>query len=34
MDETEAQYHDRFVSNHPNDRDFDNNNTHHQALIA
>lgn len=31
MDESEAaQYHDRFVSNHPNDRDFDNN-TYHQA---
>jgi len=31
MDESEAaQYHDRFVSNQPNDRDFDNN-TYHQA---
>ncbi len=31
MDESEAaQYHDRFVSNHANDRDFDNN-TYHQA---
>jgi hypothetical protein len=31
MDESEAaQYHDRFISNHPNDRDFDNN-TYHQA---
>jgi hypothetical protein len=31
MDESEAaQYHDRFVSNHPNDRDFDNS-TYHQA---
>src|SRR4029453_4171936 len=31
MDESEAaQYHDRFVSNHPNGRDFDNN-TYHQA---
>jgi hypothetical protein len=31
MDESEAaQYHDRFVSNHPNDRDFDNN-AYHQA---
>lgn len=31
MDESEAaQYHDRFVSNHPNDREFDNN-TYHQA---
>ena len=31
MDETEAaQYHDRFISNEPNDRDFDNN-TYHQA---
>jgi hypothetical protein len=31
LDESEAaQYHDRFVSNHPNDRDFDNN-TYHQA---
>jgi hypothetical protein len=31
MDESEAaQYHDRFVSNHANDGDFDNN-TYHQA---
>jgi hypothetical protein len=31
MDESEAaQYHDRFVSNHSKDRDFDNN-TYHQA---
>jgi hypothetical protein len=31
MDETEAaQYHDRFVSNHANDREFDNN-TYHEA---
>jgi hypothetical protein len=31
MDESEAaQYHDRFISNHPNDREFDNN-TYHQA---
>jgi hypothetical protein len=31
MDENEAaQYHDRFVSNHANDREFDNN-TYHQA---
>ncbi len=31
MDENEAaQYHERFVSNHPNDRDFDNS-TYHQA---
>ena len=31
MDESEAaQYHDRFVSNQANDRDFDNN-TYHQA---
>jgi hypothetical protein len=31
LDESEAaQYHDRFVSNHPNDRDFDNN-AYHQA---
>ncbi len=31
MDESEAaQYHDRFVSNHPNDRAFDNN-TYHEA---
>ena len=32
MDESEAaQYHDRFTSNHPNDRDFDNNTYHHAA---
>ena len=31
MDESEAaQYHDRFVSNHANDREFDNN-TYHEA---
>jgi hypothetical protein len=31
MDESDAaQYHDRFVSTHPNDRDFDSN-TYHQA---
>jgi hypothetical protein len=31
MDESQAaQYHDRFVSTHPNDRNFDNN-TYHQA---
>lgn len=31
MDESEAaQYHDRFVSNHPNDQTFDNQ-TYHQA---
>jgi hypothetical protein len=31
MDESDAaQYHDRFVSTHPNDRDFDRN-TYHQA---
>lgn len=31
MDETQAaQYHDRFVSNHANDREFDNN-TYHTA---
>src|SRR5437868_491659 len=31
MDESEAaQYHDRFVSDHPNDRQFDNS-TYHQA---
>jgi hypothetical protein len=31
MDETEAaQYHDRFVSNHANDSEFDNN-TYHEA---
>ena len=31
MDESEAaQYHDRFTSNNPNDREFDNN-TYHQA---
>ena len=31
MDEGEAaQYHDRFTSDHPNDREFDNN-TYHQA---
>ena len=31
MDETEAaQYHERFVSNHANDREFDNN-TYHEA---
>jgi len=31
MDESEAaQYHDRFISNHANDREFDNN-TYHQA---
>src|SRR5438067_501957 len=31
MDESEAaRYHDRFVSTHPNDRDFDSN-TYHQA---
>src|SRR5437016_5241499 len=31
MDESEAaQYHDRFTSDHPNDREFDNN-TYHQA---
>jgi len=31
MDESEAvQYHDRFTSTHPNDRDFDNN-TYHQS---
>jgi hypothetical protein len=31
MDESEAaQYHDRFTSNSPNDREFDNN-TYHQA---
>jgi hypothetical protein len=31
MDESNAaQYHDRFVSTHPNDRDFDSN-TYHQA---
>ena len=31
MDESEAaQYHDRFISNHPNDRDFENN-TYHKA---
>src|SRR6476646_2695715 len=31
MDESEAaQYHDRFVSNHANDREFDNS-TYHEA---
>src|SRR5947207_8182465 len=31
MNESEAaQYHDRFTSDHPNDREFDNN-TYHQA---
>jgi hypothetical protein len=33
MDESEAaQYHDRFTSNNPNDREFDNN-TYHQDAI-
>src|SRR5213079_1962865 len=33
MDESEAaQYHDRFTSNNPNDREFDNS-TYHQAAI-